>query len=373
MTKITLFGASITDKEVSYVAEAVEYGWLEKANTYQSKFEDAFKLHVGRHHAIAVPCCTHAIHLALLSLGIGPGDEVIVPDCTWIASASPVVQIGAIPVFADIDPGHWCLNSDNIKRAISTKTKAVIVVDLYGNMPDYKAIVSLAKEHNIFVIEDAAQSIGSTYFSKSAGGFGDISVFSFHGTKTLTTGEGGMLVTDDENIYKHARMLSDHGRWPGENRTQNEYVAYKYKMSSMQAAMGLAQLERLHELVSLKKRIFSWYQDRLSGQPNVSLNQLPTNTTSSYWMPTIVWDRGLKRKPKQINEFLARHSIESRPFFKPLSQQPAFTEHPATFRCTDNPCALDISDRAINLPSPLSMSEAQASRVCEVLFQSLRP
>ena len=373
MSKIPLFEASITDKEISYVAEAAECGWLEKANLYQSRFEDAFKLHVGRRHAIAVPCCTHAIHLALLSLGIGPGDEVIVPDCTWIGSTSPVVQIGAIPVFADIDPGHWCLNPDSIERAISAKTKAVIVVDLYGTMPNYKAIISLAKKHNIFVIEDAAESIGSTYFNKSAGAFGDISVFSFHGTKILTTGEGGMLVTDDENIYNRARMLSDHGRWPGERRTQNEYVAYKYKMTSMQAAMGLAQLERLQELVTLKKRIFSWYRDRLSDQSNMSLNQLPVNTTSSYWMPTVVWDRGLKRKPGEITEFLAHHSIETRPFFSPLSQQRAFTENPETFRSTDNPWALDISNRAINLPSPLSMSEAQASRVCEVLFQSLTP
>lgn len=372
MSKIPLFEASITNKEITYVVEAVECGWLDKANLYQDRFEDAFKLHVGRQHAIAVPCCTHAIHLALLSLGIGPGDEVIVPDCTWIGSASPVVQIGATPVFADIDCVHWCLNPDTIAKAISAKTRAIIVVDLYGTMPDYKAIKSLAKQHNLFVIEDAAEAIGSTYFKETAGAFGDISVFSFHGTKILTTGEGGMLVTDDENIYDRARMLSDHGRWPGQRRTQNEYVAYKYKMTSMQAAMGLAQLERLQELVTVKKRIFSWYRDRLSGQSNVSLNQVPANTTSSYWMPTVVWDRALKRKPEEITDFLARRNVESRPFFKPLSQQPAFTENPATFLCTDNPCALDISGRAINLPSPLSMSETQASRVCEVLLQSLR-
>src|SRR3984893_18247540 len=256
MERIPIAGPSITHKEIDYVAGAVTNAWYDNANVYHERFEKAFADHLGLRFAVALPSCTSAIHLSLLALGIGPSDEVIVPDATWIASAAPITYVGATTVFADIDAKTWCLSARSFEKCITPKTRAVIPVDLYGNMPDWDAIVEVATRNNISVIEDAAEAAGAEYNGKKAGSFGDAGVFSFHGSKTLTTGEGGMLVTDRADIHQQALFLRDHGRQLGDKMFWNTQVAFKYRMSSMQAALGLAQLERLEELVARKRQIF---------------------------------------------------------------------------------------------------------------------
>ena len=240
MQRIPVAGPWITDREIAYVADAAAHDWYEHAGRYPQRFERAFAEYVGVRYAVSVPHCTAAIHLSLVAFGVGPGDEVIVPDVTWIASAAPIKYVGAKPVFADIDPITWCLSAAAFERNITPRTKAVIPVALYGNMPDMDEVRAIARQHKLVVIEDAAEAFGSMYRGHRAGSMGDTGVFSFHGSKTLTTGEGGMLVTDREDICRRVLSLRDHGRPPGDTGFLNEDVAFKYRMSSLQAALGSA-------------------------------------------------------------------------------------------------------------------------------------
>ena len=290
MQFIPVSGPSITQKEIDYVTDAITNAWYSNANIYNDRFEKAFTEYLGVKYAIALPSCTSAIHLSLLALGVKAGDEVIVPDVTWIASAAPIDYVGATPVFADIDPKTWCLSASSLESYITPKTKAIIPVDLYGGMPDMTAILEIANRYQIPIIEDAAEAIGSEFNGRKAGSFGDTGVFSFHGSKTLTTGEGGMLVTNREDIYQRVLFLRDHGRKPGDKLFFNTEVGYKYKMSSMQAALGLAQLERIEELVDRKRQIFSWYQSELDSISGLTINYEPDNVKNTYWMVTAIFD-----------------------------------------------------------------------------------
>ena len=278
MLRIPVAGPSVTDKEVAYVAEAARTAWYSSAGEYQRRFEDAFAEYVGRKYAVSLPSCTSALHLSLVALGIGTGDEVIVPDATWIGSSAAISYVGASPVFADVDRDTWCLDAVSLANAITERTRAVIVVDLYGGMPDMDALLKIAADRGVAVVEDAAEATGSEYHGRRAGSFGATGVFSFHGSKTLTTGEGGMLVTDDHSIYERVGVLRDHGRQPGDTGFFNGEVAFKYKMSGLQAAFGLAQLERVDELVSMKRQIFQWYEDRLAGVEGIQLNAEPQDS-----------------------------------------------------------------------------------------------
>lgn len=368
MERIPVSGPWITAKEIAYVADAVTNAWYGNANVWHERFEKAFADYVGVKHAIALPHCTAAIHLSLLALKVGPGDEVIVPDCTWIASAAPVTYVGATTVFADIDPRTWCLDAKAFEACITPRTKAVIPVNLYGNMPDWDALRAVAARHNIAIIEDAAESIGSEFNGRRAGSFGVTGVFSFHGSKTLTTGEGGMLVTDDDAIRARALFLRDHGRPPGDRLFHDTEVAYKYKMSSMQAALGTAQLERVEELVSRKREIFAWYAEELADLPGVTLNYEAPGTKNTYWMVTAVLDPSLGLRKERLMELLGGKGIDCRPFFHPLSNLPAYTHSKeAEIARQRNVVSYRISPFAINLPSALNLTESQVQQVCAAL------
>ncbi|MBP1157792.1 MULTISPECIES: DegT/DnrJ/EryC1/StrS family aminotransferase [unclassified Paenibacillus] len=371
--RIPVSGPWITNKEIEYVTDAVTNAWYENANTYNLKFEEAFSSYVGTKYAISLPSCTSAIHLSLLSLGIGPGDEVIVPDITWIASAAPISYVGATPVFADIDDKSWCLSARSFENNITEKTKAVIPVDLYGNVPDMDEIRRIADKYNIAVIEDAAEALGSEYKGKKAGSLGDVGVFSFHGSKTLTTGEGGMLVTDREDIYNKCLYLRDHGRKPGDKMFWNTEVGYKYKMSSLQAALGLAQLERVEDLVKRKREIFSWYAEELAEVEGIRLNSENPDVKNTYWMITIILDGVSGIKKEALIEKLAEDYIDCRPFFYPLSMLPAYEDLSTVQKAKDdNNIAYAISPYGINLPSALNLSRAQVKYVCEKLKDKLK-
>lgn len=373
MKRIPVAGPSITDKEIAYVTEAVRTAWYESANTFHARFESAFASHTGRQYAVSLPSCTAGLHLALLALGIGPGDEVIVPDATWIASVAPISYVGATPVFADIDEKSWCLSASAMEQVITPRTKAAIVVDLYGGMPDWGSLQLIADKHGIALIEDAAEAIGSRWGDQPAGSFGVMSAFSFHGSKTLTTGEGGMLVLDDPALLDRVHRLRDHGRAPGDIMFNNEEVGWKYKMSSMQAALGLAQLERLDELVEGKRRIFGWYRSALSELSSAALTPDVADVFNSYWMSTLLVDRQHRLTKEQLVPAMRAAGIDARPFFYPPSSIPAYAKgEQAIAARARNKVAYDVTPRGINLPSALNLTESDVHQVATGLRQILR-
>lgn len=305
-------------------------------------------------------------------MGIGPGEEVIIPDVTWIASAAPITYVGATPVFADIDPDTWCLSPASLEACISPRTKAVIPVNLYGGMPDYDAILDIARLHGLAVIEDAAEAFGAIFKGKRAGTLGHVGVFSFHGSKTLTTGEGGMLVTDDETLNDRVQFLRDHGRKPGDVMFFNAEVAFKYKMSALQAAFGLAQVERAEELVARKREIFGWYRDRLSGISGLSLNPEPIGTQGSFWMVTVLLDPSMGWPKERLMAAMDSRGISCRPFFHPLSSIPAYAQSPeAQLARQRNIVAYALTPWGLNLPSGFNLTEELVDRVCRTLIDIL--
>jgi perosamine synthetase len=370
---IPIAGPWVSELEATYVAEAARGAWYQGAGSFVRRFEQSFAGYIGVRHAIAVPHCTSALHMALLALGVGKGDEVIVPECSWIASAAPITYVGAQPVFADIDPATWCISPESIEHLITEKTRAVIPVGLYGLPADMPAIRKITEKFKIHLIEDAAQSLGGKYSGKMSGSAADVAAFSFHGTKTLTTGEGGMFVTDDEAVFERAQFLRDHGRSRVNYKNFfNTEVAYKYKMSDLQAAFGLAQLERIDQLLERKRSIFQWYKARLSDIPGITLNIEPPGFVNSYWMTTVVLDPSLGLTTAAIRSKFEEYGIDVRPFFHPMSSLPAFAGYPKVREAQENNrAAYSISPRAFNLPSALQLSEAQVDRVCSLLKKFL--
>jgi perosamine synthetase len=370
--RIPVSGPWITEREVEFVADAVRSAWYSDHLLYHQRFEHAFAAYLGVPHTMALPSCTSAIHLALAALGVGPGDEVVVPDITWIASAAPVTYVGATPVFADVDPVTWCMTPSSVESVLTERTRAIITVELYGSMPDWPGLLELSQRRGIPIIEDAAEAVGSRYQDRPAGSFGHASVFSFHGSKTLTTGEGGLLATRDPDLFARAQVLRDHGRPAGDRFFFNTEVAFKYKMSSMQAAMGLAQLERLDELVARKRTIFGWYRECLASCPGLEFNAEPNDTFNSYWMTTVVVHPRFGLDQRQLMAILDGHGIDSRPFFHPLSSLPAYAGSEQADRARlRNRVSYDVSPRGVNLPSGLALTRQDVERVCTVLQRAL--
>ena len=370
--RIPVAGPWITELEVEYVTDAARNAWYQRAGEYPQRFEEAFATHVDRRFAISLPSCTAGRHLILAALGIGPGDEVIVPDATWIASAAPITYVAATTVFADVDPSTWCLDVDRLCDVISSNTKAIIAVDLYGGTPELLELERLASDHGVALIEDAAEAMGSRRAGRPAGNFGLASVFSFHGSKTLTTGEGGMVATDDPELYERMLVLRDHGRPVGDSDFFNGEVAFKYKMSALQAALGLAQLERLPELVEKKRQIFRWYKEAFDGLDGLIMNTEPPDTVNSYWMITMLLDSSFKLQASELRRYLHAQAIDTRPFFHPLSSLPAFAHSPqAEDAHNRNYVAYDLASRGLNLPSALVLQERDVARVADAVRMAL--
>jgi perosamine synthetase len=308
----------------------------------------------------------------LAALDIGPDDEVIVPDLTWIASAAPISYVGATAVFADIDEHTWCLSAESVKACLTEKTKGILPVDLYGGLPDYAALRAIADEHGLKIIEDAAEAIGSEFDGRKAGALGEIAAFSFHGSKTFTTGEGGMLVTDDDELHARVMQLRDHGREPGDIHFKNTEVAFKYKMPPVAAAIGLAQVERAEELVARKREIFDWYREALAGVEGLTLNNEPANTKNTFWMVTAVLDPMLEWPKEKLMAVLDAEGIDSRPMFHPLSSLPAYDgQAEAAVARKRNAVSYRLSPWGINLPSAMNLTREQVRRVAETLRRIL--
>lgn len=368
MKKIPINKPSITDLEISYVNDAVTNGWGEKCYDYINRFEKDFSSYQNTKYALATSSCTGAIHLALMALGVKAEDEVIVPEITWIATVEPVLYIGAKPVFVDVLRDSWCIDPKKLEAAITSKTKAIIVVHVYGNMCNMNEIMAIAKKHNLVVVEDAAEALGSEYMGMKAGSIADVGVFSFHGTKTMTTGEGGVLITNNESVYEKAKILNDHGRNPKDPENKMFWMrdyGYKYKISNLQAALGCAQISRIEELVKKKREIFNWYTEKLK-DIYCQLNPEPTGTKNSYWLPTAVFDNSLNFNREEFFKLCKDNNIDSRPFFFPLSSLPMFETK------KENTVAYDIYERGINLPSYHDMSITDCNKVIHLIKDFLR-
>ncbi|MFN4355700.1 DegT/DnrJ/EryC1/StrS family aminotransferase [Parvibaculum sp.] len=370
---IPVAGPWVTEREIAYVADAARNAWFSNHYEYNRRFEEAFAAYVGVKHAVSLPHCTAAIHLSLAAAGIGPGDEVIVPDVTWIASVAPVVYVGATPIFADIKKDTWCIDPRSVETATTARTKAIIGVDLYGSMADWSELRRIAERHGLLLIEDAAEALGSEYGGRKAGALGDTGVFSFHGSKTLTTGEGGMFVTNDDHLHQRVMTLRDHGRPPGDKLFLNTEVGFKYKMSALQAAFGLAQIERVEELIARKREIFNWYRETLNGLDGITLNAEPQGTLNSYWMVTVIPEPSFGLDKFALMDGFRGRKIDTRPFFSPLSSLPAFADRPASSaHMPAQPVGETIAKYGVNLPSGYHMTEELVQRVADALKQILK-
>lgn len=363
-TRIYYTKPSITALEVRYATDAAANGWGDQCYDYINRFEAAFRQHLGVQYAIATSSCTGALHMGMAALGIGPDDEVILADTNWIATVAPIVHLGAKPVFVDILPHTWCIDPQQAEAAITPRTKAIVAVHLYGNLCDMDALLAIGAKHGVFVIEDAAEAIGSVWHGKRAGSMGKFGTFSFHGTKTITTGEGGMFVTNDAELYERVLTLSNHGRARGQSKQfWPEMVGFKYKMSNIQAAIGCAQMERIDELIARKREIFAYYREQLGTLPGVSMNPEPAGTVNGAWMPTAVFapQTGITRE--KLQAAFAAANIDARVFFWPLSSLPMFEP------VKTNVNAWDIPGRAINLPSYHDIVENDLGRVVQTIVE----
>lgn len=353
---------SITAREVEYATDAAQNGWGDRCYDYINKFEAAFAAHLGVKHALATSSCTGALHMGMAALGIGPGDEVILADTNWIASAAPILHLGAKPVCVDIDKDSWCLSPEKVAAAITPRTKAILAVHIYGNLCDMSALQSLADEHGLHLIEDAAEALGSIYHGRRAGSLGVFGAFSFHGSKTMTTGEGGAFVTNDSALYEHVLTLSNHGRARGQPKQfWPAMTGFKFKMSNIQAAIGLGQVERIEELIARKRAILAYYKTQLDDLQCLSMNPEPAETKNGAWMPTVVFDRSTGITRDMMQSAFAEANIDARVFFHPLSSLPMLE------RIEANKNAYDIPERAINLPSYHDMTKEDLDRVIGVL------
>ncbi len=356
---------SITQKEIDYVTDAVKSGWVSSLGHYINEFEKKFADYIGTKYALTTSNGTTALHLALVSLGIKKGDKVIIPDLTFVATANAVTYTGAKPVMVDVEPDTWCIDPASVRKAITKKTKAIIPVHLYGHPANMDEINKIARDHGLCVIEDAAEAHGAEYKGKRVGSLSDCGVFSFYGNKIITTGEGGMITTDNEELYEKAKYLRDHAM-SKEKRYWHTEIGYNYRITNLQAALGLAQLERIDEFIKKKRQIFRWYKNFLTDLDGIKLNPEMKWAKNVFWMICIVLysDFGVRRD--ELLAKLKEKSIDTRPFFYPISQMPMY-------KCKKiNIVAYGNSNKGLNLPSGVNLTKEKVEWICEEIKTILK-
>jgi perosamine synthetase len=357
-------GPSISALEISYVTDAVRNGWNAHNSDYLMRFEEEFAKYVGAKFAMATSSCTGALHLSLLALGIGPGDEVIVPDITWVATASAVRYVGAKPIFVDVLYDSWTLDPVALRASITKNTRAIIPVHLYGYGARMPEIILIAQEFGLRVVEDAAPAIGTQIQGKSAGTYGDFGCYSFQGAKLLVTGEGGMVVTDDPVLYAKVKKIQDHGRRPG--TFWIEELGYKYKMNNITAALGLAQIQRAPNQIDRKRRINSWYREGLDGIQGINFQTEDSGTKSICWMTSFTLGEECRVNRDGLIAALKRNDIDSRPVFPSISQYEIWGYTPKIPRTSKF-----IGDSGINLPSGVMLNKSTIERVIDTIRQTI--
>ncbi len=350
--------------ELEYVTDCIRTGWISSQGKYVRKFEEAFGQYVGSPHSLAVSNGTVALHLALVTLGVGPGDEVIVPDLTFAAPVNAVLYVGATPVLVDVDPNTLAMNMDAVEGVITERTRAIIPVHLYGHPADMGRVMALAQQHGLLVIEDCAEAIGSQYNGSHVGNFGDAAIFSFFGNKTITTGEGGILLFKDGEMLERARMLRDHGM-SRERRYWHEEVGYNYRMTNIQAAIGVAQVERVAEFAARKRWIAAQYAQQLQSALGLQLPGEFGDVVNSYWLYTVILPQELTSRRDDILALMTMSGIEARRVFYPLHCMPPYAPFVSTGQ--SYPVSNFMSESGISLPSAVTMKESDIERVCNVM------
>ena len=338
---IPVYQPYLCGREKDYVIECLDSTWISSKGEFIERFERSFADYISAEHTTSVSNGTVAIHLALEALGIGPGDEVIVPTLTYVASVNTILQTGATPVFVDSLEQSWQIDPQDVRRKITPRTKAIMAVHLYGLACDMGALTAICRDHGLLLVEDCAEAFGTRYNGQHVGTFGDIATFSFFGNKTITTGEGGMVVAKEKAVLEKAFHLKNQGVSPT-REYWHDAVAYNYRMTNICAAIGLAQIEQADEILAKKRRIAMWYHEALSGLPLKTHGELP-QCVHSFWMCSVVVDDAKARQP--LRDHLKQRGIETRPLFHPSH----FLPHCATDEIF--PVAESLSARGINLPS----------------------
>jgi perosamine synthetase len=363
---IPVAAPDLSGNEKAYVLDCLDSTWISSSGKYLDRFEAGFAEFCGVRHAVACSNGTTALHLALVALGVGPGDEVIVPTLTFVATANTVMYCGAQPVFVDAEPDTWTIDPAAIEAKITPRTKGIIVVHLFGHPADMDPINALARRHGLFVLEDAAQAHGAEYRGRRAGSLGDIATFSFFGNKIVTTGEGGMVVTDDDAIAGRMRLLRTHGMDPN-RRYWHPVIGYNYRMTNLTAAIGLAQLERVDWQLDRRRELASWYRDELGGLEVLTCQSEKPWARHVWWMFSVLVSEGAAARDGVMDAMRLR-GIETRPFVHPLHTLPPYCE--AT-QGQAFPAAEAIARSGINLPTFAGLTRAQVRRVGDALLECL--
>ncbi len=354
----------LSGNESKYVNQCLSSSWISSKGKFIDRFERDFAKFIGAKYAIATSNGTTALHLSLTALGIGEKDEVLVPDLTFIASANTIVYTGAKAILVDVDRQNWNIDPRKIEDKISSTTKAIMIVHLYGNPADMNKIMPIAKKSGLFVIEDAAEAhgaevrINNTW--KKVGSIGEAGCFSFYGNKIITTGEGGMVVTNNKELAEKMRVLRDHGQKP-DRRYYHEVIGFNYRMTNLQAAIGCAQLERIKEFIRKKREIAKLYNQYLRNIPGVTLPKEEAYAKNVYWMYSVLLDKPYPKTRDQLINLLLRDKIESRPFFYPIHQLPPYRQR-GNFQNADY-----LSTHGMNLPSSITLQEVEIKRICDVI------
>ncbi|EAR02774.1 DegT/DnrJ/EryC1/StrS family aminotransferase [Maribacter sp. HTCC2170] len=359
--KIPIYKPYIGENENKIVAECMQSTWISSQGKFIKTFEEKVQEYTKANHAITVSNGTVAIHLAMLALGIGPGDEVITPNFTYVASSNSILYVGATPIFVDIDPFSWNLDPSLIEAKISSRTKAILYTNVYGAPVEYNKLKRIADKHGIYLIEDAAESFGATYEEKMSGTLGDISTFSFFGNKTITTGEGGMVLTPHKKLADKIRKLKNQGN-SDTIRYYHDVLGYNYRMTNIQAAIGVAQLGKIDDILELKRQLQRNYEEGLKDL--VSFQRLPENSTSSYWMCSILF-KSIDERENIINA-LEKANIETRPFFTPIDELPFYN------KVEDCPHTKEVAARGMNLPSFPALKKNEQDRIIEIIRNNIK-
>lgn len=351
------------EEELNNVIEAIKSGWISSRGKYIPEFEEKFVRYCGVSHGIATSNGTVALHLALVALGIGSGDEVIIPTLTFIATANAVSYTGAIPVFADSHPDYWCLDPEKIEERVTVRTRAIIPVHLYGHPCDMDPIMDIAKRHNLYVVEDAAEAHGAEYKDRKVGSFGDIACFSFFGNKILTTGEGGMCLTDNEHLAERMMILRDHGMNPN-RKYWHDVIGFNYRMTNMQAAIGVAQIGKVEGIIARKREVAGIYNSLFNGVDGVALSTEMPWARHVYWMYSILVQDDFGMDRNDLMNKLQTEGIETRPVFYPVHIMPPYKKSESIA------VAEDLSRRGICLPSTVNLTAEQIEYIVDTIARA---
>lgn len=352
---------SITELEVSLIKDAADSGWVSSLGRYVDEFENMLCQFCDVEYSVSTSNGTHALHLALAALGIGEGDEVIVPDLTFISTANAVVYTGAKPVFVDIDEDTLALNIESTKNAVNPRTKAILAVHLYGHPAPMLEINEIAKDNELFVIEDCAEAHGAKINGRLVGGFSDVAIFSFYGNKIFTTGEGGALVTNNTQICQKARLLRDHGM-SSERKYWHEEIGFNYRLTNLQAALGVAQLKRQEEILQKRNELAQLYRDYLGSSSLLRINRHEEWATPAFWISCVEFLGKNEVYRDEIIQKLKARGIDSRPYFYQLTKMPMFDS-------VENPVSERVSERGICLPTFYGLTHEDVEYICLNLLE----